>query len=380
MISMSLRHIWAVTRKELQHIIRDRSTLILVLVTPTALLVLMSYALTVDLKHVPIAVLDFDRSSISRRFLQQITTGNDLDLYAQVDSLAEIEDLLLAGKIKAALVFHPGFSQDLLSLQGFPLQIIIDGTEPESGAFAVDHISWRAEEFINQALAEQIQALGFNVENLQPIDLRVRTWYNPSLKPRVDLIPGLISMVLGLPALSVALTLAHEREHGTLEQLMATPITRGELLLGKMLPYLIVGLINVIIIPILAIAWFNIPFNGDPFLFFSLSAIFLFALLAMGMIVGVFMRTQAAALAVSFLVVFFPGFFLTGIFFPIASMPEIMRLESLGLPGTHYAIITRGVFLTAIGLDVLWPYAIMLVGLGLAFTGVAALFFHKKLG
>ncbi len=166
MISMSLRHIWAVTRKELQHIIRDRSTLILVLVTPTALLVLMSYALTVDLKHVPIAVLDFDRSSISRRFLQQITTGNDLDLYAQVDSLAEIEDLLLAGKIKAALVFHPGFSQDLLSLQGFPLQIIIDGTEPESGAFAVDHISWRAEEFINQALAEQIQALGFNVENL----------------------------------------------------------------------------------------------------------------------------------------------------------------------------------------------------------------------
>ncbi len=377
---MSLRHIWAVTRKELQHIIRDRSTLILVLVTPTALLVLMSYALTVDLKHVPIAVLDFDRSSISRRFLQQITTGNDLDLYAQVDSLAEIEDLLLSGKIKAALVFHPGFSQDLLSLQGFPLQIIIDGTEPESGAFAVDHISWRAEEFINQALAEQIQALGFNVENLQPIDLRVRTWYNPSLKPRVDLIPGLISMVLGLPALSVALTLAHEREHGTLEQLMATPITRGELLLGKMLPYLIVGLINVIIIPILAIAWFNIPFNGDPFLFFSLSAIFLFALLAMGMIVGVFMRTQAAALAVSFLVVFFPGFFLTGIFFPIASMPEVMRLESLGLPGTHYAIITRGVFLTAIGLDVLWPYAIMLVGLGLAFTGVAALFFHKKLG
>jgi ABC-2 type transport system permease protein len=260
------------------------------------------------------------------------------------------------------------------------MQIIIDGTEPESGAFAVDHISWRAEEFINQALAEQIQALGFQVDNLQPIDLRVRTWYNPSLKPRVDLIPGLISMVLGFPALSVALTFAHEREHGTLEQLMATPISRGELLLGKMLPYLIVGLINVIMIPILAIIWFDIPFNGSPPLFFFLSAVFLFALLAMGIIVGVFMRTQAAALAVSFLVVFFPGFFLTGIFFPIASMPEVMRLEALGLPGTHYAIITRGVFLTAIGLDVLWPYAIMLMGLGLAFTGVAALFFRKKLG
>ncbi|MCJ7703547.1 MAG: ABC transporter permease, partial [Anaerolineales bacterium] len=256
---MSLRHIWAITRKELQHIIRDRSTLILVLITPTVLLVLMAYALTVDLKNVPIAILDYDRSLLSRRFVHQITAGNDLNLYAQADTFDEIESLLMHGEIKAALVIDPAFSNDLLSLKGMPLQIIIDGTEPESGAFAVDHISWRAEEFINQALAEQIQAMGIPMESLQPIDLRVRTWYNPSLKPRVDLIPGLISMVLGFPALSVALTLAHEREHGTLEQLMATPIGRTELLLGKMLPYILVGLFNVIVIPILAIVWFKIP-------------------------------------------------------------------------------------------------------------------------
>jgi ABC-2 type transport system permease protein len=126
--------------------------------------------------------------------------------------------------------------------------------------------------------------------------------------------------------------------------------------------------------------WFQVPFHGNFLLFFLLSAIFLFAVLAMGIIIGVFMQTQAAALALSFLLIFFPGFFLTGIFFPIASMPEIMRLEALGLPGTHYAIITRGVFLTGIGLDVLWPYAVMLAGLGGAFTGVAALFFRKRLG
>ena len=377
---MSFRHIWAITRKELHHIIRDRSTLFLVLITPTAVLLLMAYALTVDLKHVPIAVLDNDRSFLSRRFVQQITAGTDLDLYAQVNSMQEIDDLLLNGEVKAALIFDPKFSSDLLSLKGMPLQIIIDGTEPESGGFAVDHITWRAEEFINTSIAEEVRAMGIPMDNLQPIDLRVRTWYNPSLKPRVDLIPGLISMVLGFPALSVALTLAHEREHGTLEQLMATPISRVELLLGKMLPYVIVGLVNVVVIPILAMIWFDIPFNGNPILFFFLSAIFLFALLAMGIIVGIFMRTQAAALAASFLVVFFPGFFLTGIFFPIASMPEVMRLEALGLPGSHYAIITRGIFLTAIGLDVLWPYAVMLIGLGFAFTGVSALFFRKKLG
>ncbi len=377
---MSFRHIWAVTRKEFQHIFRDRSTLFLVLFTPTAMLLLFAYALTVDIQHVPIAVLDYDRSSLSRAFIQQITAGKDIDLYAQVDTLDEIEDMLMHGEIKAVLILAPNFSKDLLALKGMPLQVIIDGTEPESGAFAVDHIAWRAEEFVNQAIASQLQAMGYSLDSLQPIDLRIRTWFNPSLKPRNDLIPGLISMVLGMPALSVALTLAHEREHGTLEQLMATPIGRAELLVGKMIPYIIVGLINVVVIPIIAMLIFNIPFNGSFMLFFVLSAFFLFAILSLGIIVGVFMPTQAAALALSFLVIFFPGFFLTGIFFPIASMPEIMRLEAMGLPGTHYAAITRGVFLPGIGLDVLWPYAIMLIGLGFAFTGVAALFFKKKLG
>jgi ABC-2 type transport system permease protein len=376
---LSLRHMWAVTRKEIQHILRDRTTLILVALTPTLLLFLMAYALTVNVVHVPIAVLDFDRTPTSQSFIQQIVAGEDLDLYAQVSSLAEIEDLLLRGQIKAAIIIAPSFADDLLGLRGLPMQVIIDGTEPESGGFALNQISLRAEEFTNQLLNRQVQALDPTQKSLQPIDLRVRTWYNPDMKPRVDLVPGLISMVLGLPALSVALTLAHEREHGTLEQLMATPVRRAELLLGKMLPYIFVGLLNVVLIPLLAMLWFHTPFNGSFPLFFGLSAIFMFAVLGMGLLVGVFIRTQAAALALSFLVIFFPGFFLTGIFFPIVSMPQEMRLEALALPGTHYAIITRGIFLPGVGLQVLWPYAVMMFGLGLAYTGVAALFFKKKL-
>ena len=376
---MSFRRLRAVTRKEILHILRDRMTLFLVLFTPTILLFIMAYAITVDLRHVPIAVLDYDRSSISRSLVQKITAGEDLDLYAQVNSFEEIEKMLIHGEIKAALIFDPDFSNDLISLRGFPMQIIIDGTEPQSGAYAVDHIALRAEELINTQLTKQIQALGLDLDSIQPIDLRVRTWYNPSLKPRVDLVPGLISMVLGLPALSVALTLAHEREHGTLEQLLATPISRIDLLVGKMIPYIFFGLLNVILIPLVAIAWFRIPFNGNFLLYILLSTVFLFAILGLGTIVGVFMRTQAAALALSFLVIFFPGFFLTGIFFPIAAMPEVMRLEALALPGTHYAIITRGVFLPGVGLEILWPYGIMLLGLGLAFIAIAALFFRKKL-
>jgi ABC-2 type transport system permease protein len=377
---MNARHIWAVTRKEFDHIVRDRGTLILVLFTPTLILLLMAYALTVDIKHVPLAVLDFDGSQASRAFVQQITAGQDLDLYAYAKDMDEIDGMLIRGQIKAALIIAPGFASDLQALKGLPIQVIIDGTEPNSGEFAVEHISQRAEQFVDGALATQLQAAGIPVESLQPLDLRIQTWYNPDLKPRNDLIPGLISMVLGFPALSVALTLAHEREHGTLEQLLATPIGRTELLLGKILPYILVGLLNVILIPLLAIAWFQISFNGNFLLFFGLSAIFMFSVLSMGMIVGVFMRTQAAALALSFLVIFYPGFFLSGIFFPLASMPEEMRLEAMSMPGTHYAIITRGVFLQGAGLDVLWPYAVMMVVLGVAFTGVAALFFRKKLG
>ncbi len=377
---MSISHIWAVTRKEFLHIIRDRSTLFLVLFTPTLVLLLMAYALTVDIKHVPIGILDYDRSPTSRAFIQQITAGQDLDIYAYAENMDEIDSMLMHGQIKAALVIAPGFSSELQGLKGMPIQVIIDGTEPESGNFAMQHITRRAEEFIDQVLTRRLQAAGVSLASLQPLDLRVHTWYNPDLKPRNDLIPGLISMVLGFPALSVALTLAHEREHGTLEQLLATPITRGELLLGKIVPYLAVGLVNVVMIPALAIAWFQISFNGNFLLYFGLSAIFLFAVLSMGMIVGVFMRTQAAALALSFLVIFFPGFFLTGIFFPLASMPEEVRMEAMMLPGTHYAVITRGVFLPGVGLEVLWPYAVMLIVLGLAFTGLAALFFRKKLG
>lgn len=376
---MSIRHLWAVTRKEIQHIFRDRATFILVLITPTVVLLLMTYTLAVNIEHVPLAVLDYDQSPTSRAFIQRITAGEDLDLYAQVDSIAEIEDMLIQGQVKAAVIIAPGFSRDLLSLRGIDLQVIIDGTEPESGGFAVEHIGWRAEAFANEILADQFQMQGVPLESLQPIDLRVQAWFNPGLKPIIDLVPGLISIVLGFPALTVALTLAREHEHSTMEQLLVSPIKRTDLLLGKIIPYIMVGLLNVMLIPIFAILWFKVPFQGNFLIFIALSAIFLFAELSMGMVIGVFMKSQSAALAMSFLVVMFPGFFLTGIFFPIAAMPEVARLESLFLPGTHYAIITRGVFLTGIGLETLWPNAVMLLIIGAAFILIASLFFKKRL-
>jgi ABC-2 type transport system permease protein len=374
---MSTRHIWAMTRKEIHHILRDRMAFFLVMLSPALMLVIMAYALAVDIQNVPVAVLDQDRSAMSRSFIQQITAGEDLDLNYYASSMEEIEDLLMRGSIKAAIVISPRFASDLMAMKGVPIQIIIDGTEPSSGGFAADHIGLRTEEFINTVLANRMQTLG--IETLQPIDLRVRTWYNPSMKSEVSIIPGLVSMVMGFPALSVAMTLAREREHGTMEQLMATPISRPDLLIGKMIPYTIVGMVNIFLLTLLAMVFFNVPFNGNFALFFALSVIFLFAIMALGILIGVFVNTQSAAVGLAFLVIFFPGFFLTGIFFPIVAMPELVRLESLFLPGTQYAIITRGAFLTGVGLDVLWPYVVMLFFLWLMFTALAALFFKKRL-
>jgi len=376
---VSYRHLWAVTRKEIQHILRDRGTFFLVTFTPVILFFVFSYALVVTMQHVPIVVLDYDRGQTARAFVQQITAGDDLELYAYANSMQEVEDMLIRGQVKAALIIDPAFSRDLLAFKGLNLQIIIDGTEPESGGFAAEHIGWRSQEYIQTAMASQIEALGVSPEALQSIDLRVRTWYNPGLKPENALIPGMLSMIMGFPAMSVALALAREREHGTLEQLMATPVSRVELLLGKMLPYILISLVDVVLLTLLAMAWFRVPMNGSFPLFFFLSTLFLFAILSMGLLIGVFIPSQPAALALSFLLIFFPGFFMTGIFFPIVAMPELVRLEAMFLPGTHYAVITRSIFLPGLGLDVLWPNAAMLVLLGVVFTGVAALFFRKKL-
>jgi ABC-2 type transport system permease protein len=373
---MSLHRIRAITRKEIQHILRTRSTSILVLLAPLALLFVMAYALTVDIESVPIAVLDQDGSEASREFAQQLANPEELVLYATVASHEELERLLLDGSIKAGVVIEEGFGQALARQTGLPVRVIIDGTEPQGGYFAIDEISEQILAFVTDLLARA----GLPADLLEPIDLHVEALYNPHLEPRVDVVPGLISMVLGMPALSVALALAHEREHGTLEQLLVTPVSKAELLLGKMIPYILVGLINVVVIPAVAIVTFGIPFRGSFPLFFLLSTIFLFAMLSMGTIIGVLSRTQPVALALSFLVIFFPGFFLTGIFFPLVSMPDLIRAEAELLPGTSYAIITRGIFLKGLGLETLWPEAVTLLALGVAFTVVAALIFKKRLG
>lgn len=440
---MNLRHLWAVTRKEFHHILRDRSTLILVLITPTALLLLMAYALTVDIQNVPIAVLDLDRSSLSRSFVQQITAGEDLQLYAQVNTLDEIETLLMHGDIKAALILSPAFASDLLSLRGLPLQIIIDGTEPESGVFAVDHIAWRAEEFINTALADQIQALGFSVETLQPIDLRIRTWFNPSLKPRNDLIPGLISMVLGIPAREalraiegvtrqIGEQITIERlglDPGTFagfdfslrvwfnealsEALYTTPAELGlmfeftvllfaalsfsrERELGTLEQLLVMPFssLEIIIgkaIPVILVGFFDfvlmltmVHFAFDIPIRGSLPLLLIlaFGYLLVELSKGMIISVMSHTQHQAFLLVMLLGmtdFMFTGYAAPVEAMPLAAQRFANLVPAHHWLEILRGILLKGSGLDVIWPHVLALAILGVSIGGFSLRYVRRAL-
>ncbi len=377
---MNLNRLAAITIKEIRHILRDPGTLLLVLFMPLILLYQMAYAMTADIKQVPVAVIDLDQSPTSRALIRAVEAGEDLVLVGVFTDPEMAEPLLIEERARAVLILPRGFEKDLLTGQGVPMQVLVDGAEPQSGGFAVRHILAHAEAFAQSHLAALWTALGLPATDLHPFDLRVRIWYNPLGRNSVSMIPGLLAMALGLPGITAAMTLAREREHGTLEQLLVTPIGRGELILGKILPHVMSGLLNVVL-GMLAVRFsFGVPFRGQFFLFFGLSLLFFFAMLSLSVLVGSLMRTQAAAIALAMLVILFPGYFLTGVFFPIVSLPPEVRQEAMFLPLTHYALITRAQFLTGAGLDALWPYALALLGMGVGFTALAAVLVRKKLG
>jgi ABC-2 type transport system permease protein len=191
--------------------------------------------------------------------------------------------------------------------------------------------------------------------------------------------PALIAMVLAMPAVTTTLALTREKEHGTLEQLIATPIRGTELLVGKLVPYILSGLLGVVSCAAVAVYWFETPFRGSFFLYMMLSLAFLLGSLAIALVLSVFVKTQQAAQLGAMLIFFFPGFFLSGIFYPLVSMAPIMKLEAYMVPTTHYVMISRGIFLKGQGLDALWPYALALVVMGLLFLALAILLFKKKL-
>jgi len=376
---MNWRRVFSVMHKEWWHITRDRTSFVLLMLSPVLSLVTMAYAFSIDIKDVAIGVLDQDLSPVSRQYLAQLGSTDALRLEAWPQSLEEVEQVMMHGRVKAVVVIPRGFARDLERGRTASLQVVVDGTDPNTAGHAIEHIGAHTEHFAARHVEGQLAQAGLSMDRLSPIDLRLRAWYNPSLLFTVSMIPALVGVVLSVPAMAASLALAREREWGTMEGLIATPIRRGELIVGKLVPYVLAGMLSVPLCVATAVYGFKVPFRGSPWLYLAFSLVFLFATMSISMLLSVFTKSQQVAIMGSMIIFLFSGFFMSGLLIPFAVMSPVLKMEAFMFPTTHFVIISRGVFVKGAGLAELWGYVVALAGVGLLFLSLTALMFKKKL-
>jgi len=377
---MNLTRTVSIMRKEMRHILRDRRAFVLVTVSPVFLLLVFAYSMSVEIRNVAIAVLDYDQSGLSRQYQEGLTSTGDIVIRYWPRDYAEMQTRLERRQAKAVVVIPAGFEEELLAGRETSLQVIVDGTDPSTANHTITHIAGYSQEVALEILGEALAREGIDVGQLSPIQLRMRTWYNPTLKAIIGWVPGLIAIVLGMPAVAATLALTAEKEKGTLEALITTPVQRSELIIGKLIPYVISGLFSAVLCALVGVFWLGTPFRGSPLLYVLLSADFFLAALSISLVISVFVPSQQAAMACAMLIFLFPGFFMSGLFYPIASMPPEMKMEAYMLPTTHYLTIARGLFLKGLDMSSLWPFAAALLAMGLGVTGVSIVTFKKRLG
>lgn len=376
---LNWRRILAVMRKEWWHIVRDRTSFGLLILSPVLVLVSMGYAFSMDIEDVGIAVLDRDLSALSRDYMAQMTSDRGLRLQMTLENLNEVEPLMMRGEARAVVIIPNGFARDLRAGDQAAVQIIVDGTDPHTAGHAVRYIGEHSEHFATAYLRERLKHEGVDVDDLAPIDLRVQGWYNPQLRYTVSIIPALVGVVLSVPAMVTSLTLARERERGTLEALMATPIGRVELLVGKLVPYILAGFCSVPLCIATVVYGYGITFRGNIGVYLALCVLFLFSTMSIALFISILVDSQQVAFIGSMLIFLFAGFFLSGLLIPFALMPPLVKLEAYFFPTTHFVIISRGFFVKGVGLPALYPHVMALAVLGILFLALGALVFKKKL-
>jgi len=375
---MSLHRTLAIIRKECLHIIRDHRTLFLVTLSPAFLLFTLTYVLTFDVQQVSYAVLDQDRSELSRRYVAGLVSEENVSLAGYVSSYSEVDGWFLRRQASAVVVIPPGLQADLGRRRSTTIQVILDGTDPVTAGDALARVRARTQGFIIQEGWGPLSPSGATLASL-PLDVRLRIWYNPGERSLFSLVPGLLGVVLIMPTMSSAVALAREKETGTLEQLLATPMGRAEFWFGKLIPYVISGLLSCFLAIMVATAWFKVPFRGNVLTFGLLTLDFLVATVGLSLLMASFVSSQQAAMIGNFLIFFLPSFFLSGLYQPVPKELSPSTLASYSLPTTYFMTIARGVFLKGVGLAELWPGALALAVLGGLSLGLGIGLFRKKL-
>ncbi len=375
-----MRTILFFLRKEFQQLRRDPNLLRLVVIGPIAQMLILGLAVNLDVNSVSLLVCDQDHSLQSHDFIARFENSGYFPGVARVDRLSDVDEYILRGKAELAIVIPPNFGKDIEGGIPAPVQAIVDGSESNAASVGLNYASAIVAGYSQDALLQTFAQRGLGA--LKPISVtpEIRVWYNPDLKSRNYILPGLLGLILMQATVSLtALALVKEKERGTLEQLIVTPIKTWQIIIGKLAPFAIIGLVDIFLALVGVTIVYGIPVHGSVPLLIVLTILFIFTTLGIGLFVSTVSQTQQQAMMTAMFFVMFPMNFLSGFVFPIENMPTFIQWLTYLLPLRYFYEIIRGIFLRGAGLAELWPQVLALVAFGVAMLAISSLRFHKKL-
>ncbi|GAB4328503.1 MAG: ABC transporter permease [Candidatus Zixiibacteriota bacterium] len=372
-MTLSGTRLWAIARKEVTQLRRDTRSLVLAFLLPVSLLVLFGYAITWDVNDIKTAVVDQDMSPRSRELIEAFTASGYFTITEYLNSMDEVDDRLSRGTDQIVLVIPPDFSANLGGGDPALLQALVDGSDANTATIILSYT-----EAIVTRYSTAIALQGQTFE--PPLVAESRVWYNEELTSRNMIVPGLVAVIMMIiAAMLTSLTIAREWERGTMEQLAATPVTRIEVVIGKLLPYLAIGLIDVIVCSVMGVWLFDVPFRGNPALLMILSFFFLTGALGLGMFISTVAHSQVEATQLAMIVTFLPAYLLSGFMFAIDVMPAVLRGITFLVPARYFLVVTRGIFLKGVGVDVLRVQGLLMIAFSIVGFLAAVRVFRKEL-
>ena len=376
---MNMRRLRAIARKEFLHVLRDPRSLMMGIGMPMVLLFLFGYALTLDVDRVPLAVWDQANTAQSREFVSRFSGSRYFDLRQRVSGYREIEEAVDRREALIALVIPPDFDRRLARGEQAPVQTILDGSDPTTATIALGYAEVTAGAFSRDIALKQVRRAG-PVPRIPALEFRMRFWYNTDLVSRNFIFPGLIAVVMMImAAILTSLCIAREWETGTMEQLIATPVTGGELIFGKLAPYFCIGILDLLLCVAVGEFVFDVPLRGSLLLLFLLSLLFLFGALSFGTMLSITTRNQFLASQMAIVTTVLPAFLLSNFIFPVENMPLPIQTVTRLVSARYFVFILRGVYLKDVGMEVLWPEVLFLGVFGTVVLTVAVKKFRKKI-
>jgi ABC-2 type transport system permease protein len=377
---MGLRRIGRIIRKEFIQLRRDPKLLRIVIMAPVFQLFIFGYAVTTDVRHISTAILDEDRTAASRDFAERFVRSRYFDFDYSLGDPRQINRLLDTGKAQMALRIPRGFAEDLDRRRTAKVQIILDGSDSMTAGIISGYVGGVVREYSARLALDRLDRMRAVIPQVPRLDPRLRVWYNPDLKSVNYMVPGVMCMILlVVTMLLTSLAIVKEREVGTLEMLIVTPIKARELMIGKTVPFIILGFLDMLLVLVVAVLWFRVPIAGSVLLLFALAAVFLLTSLGTGLFISTVSRTQQQAMMTSFFIMM-PSIILSGFMFPIENMPHVIQGLTYIIPLRYFLVIIRGIFLKGNGFAILWPQVAALLALGMAIMAMSVLRFSKRLG